>query len=167
MTPSHNLRLPLLALAAAALTLAACGKQDDRTVGQKLDSAVAKVEQKTDQAKAEVKQEMAEARTSTVAAAGSLADKVESATGKMAGKIESASENLAGKAQDAAITAKVNAELAKDDTLSAMKINVDTVNGEVLLKGTAPDTGSRERATRLAAAIKGVTKVDNRLEVRG
>ncbi|WP_395704308.1 BON domain-containing protein [Aquabacterium sp.] len=66
---------------------------------------------------------------------------------------------------DAAITASVNAELAKDPTLSAMRINVDTSHGEVSLRGTAPDNAAREHATQLAAAVKGVNHVDNQLVV--
>ena len=58
-------------------------------------------------------------------------------------------------------------ELAKDDKLSALKINVDTSNGRVMLSGKAPDAESRERATRLAANVKGVMQVDNRLEIGG
>lgn len=67
---------------------------------------------------------------------------------------------------DAAITASVNAELAKDSTLSALKIDVDTSNGRVALKGSAPDAAARERATTLASSVKGVVSVDNQLEVR-
>lgn len=66
---------------------------------------------------------------------------------------------------DAAITAGVNAELAKDSALSALRINVDTSHGEVSLRGSAPDKAARERATQLAAGVKGVTHVDNQLVV--
>jgi osmotically-inducible protein OsmY len=135
-----------LAAAAAALALTACSRQeDDRTAGQKLDSAIAKTEQRADQAKADAKEEMAKARES----AGAATDKV--AVG----------------VEDASITASVNAELAKDPKLSALRINVDTDHGRVMLRGAAPDGESRERATQLAQAVKGVVSVDNRLEVRG
>lgn len=67
---------------------------------------------------------------------------------------------------DAAITAGVNAELAKDSALSTLKINVDTSNGHVALKGTAPDAAARDRATTLASAVKGVVSVDNQLMIR-
>lgn len=67
---------------------------------------------------------------------------------------------------DATITASVNAELAKDPTLSALSINVDTTNGNVLLRGTAPDSAARQRATDLAAAVAGVNGVDNQLAVK-
>lgn len=79
---------------------------------------------------------------------------------------QAAAEQAASTVEDAAITASVNAELAKDAELSALKINVDTREGRVVLQGSAPNAEARERATRLATAIKGVHSVDNRLEVR-
>ena len=60
----------------------------------------------------------------------------------------------------------MNAELAKDQTLSALRINVDTTSGHVVLRGTAPSTTARDHATTLAASVKGVNSVDNKLEVR-
>ena len=66
---------------------------------------------------------------------------------------------------DAGITVAVNAALAGDPKLSALKIDVDTSNGRVELKGSAPDDSSRRRATDLARAVKGVVAVDNRLVV--
>ncbi|MDO8889553.1 MAG: BON domain-containing protein [Hydrogenophaga sp.] len=68
-------------------------------------------------------------------------------------------------ANDMAITTKVNAALAADDQLSALKIDVDTEAGNVALTGTAPDEASRARATTLTAAVDGVVTVDNRLTV--
>jgi osmotically-inducible protein OsmY len=68
---------------------------------------------------------------------------------------------------DAAITASVNAELARDNELSALRIDVDTQSGRVALKGTAPSAAAKERAESLARAVDGVTAVDNQLEVRG
>jgi hyperosmotically inducible periplasmic protein len=137
------------ALAAASLlALAACNKApdtaDNRTVGQKVDSAIAKVEQKTDQAAAEVKKDVDSARATVGQAVDATADKV----------------------KDAAITTSVNAELARDATLSALKIDVDTSAGRVSLRGTAPDAPSRERATQLAQRVEGVVSVDNQLQVR-
>lgn len=67
---------------------------------------------------------------------------------------------------DATITASVNAELAKDSELSALRINVDTNHGNVSLRGSAPDAASRDRATQLASAVSGVSNVDNQLVVR-
>ena len=141
----HIFKAPLLAVAVATLALAGCSREDNRSAGQQIDSTVAKAERRTDDA---------------TAAVGKAADTV-------AGKIDSAATTVRNKVADASITASVNAELAKDPALSALRINVDTSDGRVLLKGTAPDQTARDRATRLAAGVKGVSKVDNQLEVRG
>jgi hyperosmotically inducible periplasmic protein len=138
-------RAAMAAVIATTLGLAACDRaQDDRSVGQKIDSAVAKVEKKSDQAVAEAKKEMADVRASasqTVDAAG-------------------------GKVKDAAITTSINAELTKDAALSALKINVDTSQGRVALRGTAPSAAARDRATLLAKRVEGVVSVENQLQVR-
>lgn len=77
-----------------------------------------------------------------------------------------AAAKMGDKIDDAVITTSVKAELAKDSKLSALKINVDTANGRVALKGTAPSTAAREQATMLAQNVKGVTSVDNQLTVQ-
>ena len=46
-----------------------------------------------------------------------------------------------------------------------LKIDVDTDKGRVVLKGKAPDAAARDRATTLASGVKGVTHVDNRLQI--
>jgi hyperosmotically inducible periplasmic protein len=78
-----------------------------------------------------------------------------------------AANTVATAATDATITTKINAALAADDRLKAIKIDVDTRNGKVVLTGTAPDADSRERATTLAKAVEGVVDVENRLSVDG
>jgi osmotically-inducible protein OsmY len=125
-----------LAIVAAVLLLGACSKNDDRTAGQKVDAAIASTEQRA-----------AEAKADTKAA-------IDSTTAKVAVSME-----------DAAITTSVNAELAKDPDLSALRINVDSDRGQVVLRGKAPSASARERATKLAEAVKGVVRVDNQLVV--
>ena len=66
---------------------------------------------------------------------------------------------------DATITAAVNADLAKDPDLSAIRINVDTKDGRVSLYGSAPSDDAKQRAERLALGEKGVVAVDNKLTV--
>lgn len=167
MNHRTSLKLPLLAVALAALTLTACNRADDRTAGQKLDSAIAKAEQQTDAAKADLQKEADAAKVRAQDAADQAGKTVDQAVNKVANKVESAAGTVAATVADAAITASVNAELAKDTTLSAMRINVDTVNGRVLLRGTAPSVRDRDRASQLAAGVKGVNGVDNKLDVRG
>jgi osmotically-inducible protein OsmY len=77
-----------------------------------------------------------------------------------------AAANVGTAASDAMITTKINAALVADDQLKALKIDVDTKNGKVVLTGVAPDASSRDRATTMAKAVDGVVDVDNRLTVQ-
>ena len=167
MTPTRPLKTTLLALAVASLSLSACDSNDNRSAGQKLDTAIAKTAQKTDEIKADVKVDAEAARARTEAAATQAGKAVDKAVDKVASQVEQAAGVVSSKVADASITASVNAELAKDSSLSALRINVDTVDGRVVLRGSAPSSLARDRATRLAAAIKGVSAVDNQLDVRG
>jgi osmotically-inducible protein OsmY len=135
----------LAAAVAAAFSLGACSKHTDdgRTVGQKVDAAMDRAETAADNAKREAGEATRDIRSESRAATTDASDKV----------------------ADAAITASVNADLAKDPDLSAIKINVDTANGHVTLRGTAPSSDAKQRATRLAGNVKGVTSVDNELSV--
>ena len=159
--------VPTMVAMAAVISIAACGKQgDERTVGQKIDSAVAKVEQKTDSvmAKAEQKTDVAVAKVEqkteqAVAAVKSSVASAENSGAKMADAAKT-------KIKDATITTSINGELARDSFASALKINVDTNDGRVALKGTVPDAAARERAAMLAQRVDGVVGVDNQLVVR-
>lgn len=138
------------------VALGACGKKDDgQTVGQKLDSAVAKTEQAANDAKAKTEASMAKAGN----AIKDEAQKVEAA-----GKSSAAS--VSATVDDIAITAAVSSEFAKDAELSAIKINVDTKNGAVTLNGPAPTAAAKDKATTIAKAVKGVASVDNKLVVK-
>ena len=144
MIQHRSSTLMMFTAVAAAFALTACNRTDDgKTAGQKVDSTVAKVEKKAEEMGADARAAGEKAKDST---AGAM-------------------DTVASKAKDAAITTSVNAELAKDAKLSALKINVDTVEGRVALRGTAPDADSRERATKLAKAVDGVKSVDNQLTV--
>lgn len=152
---THNIAVvPSLIALVAVLSLGACSKQiDDRSTGQKVDATIAKVEQKTDAAVAKVEQKTDQAMAADKSGVDS------SGAGTV---VDTAKTKLS----DAAITTSINAELARDPALSALKIDVDTSAGRVALHGTAPDVSSRDRATVLAKRVDGVVGVDNLLEVR-
>jgi hyperosmotically inducible periplasmic protein len=84
-------------------------------------------------------------------------------------KVKIAANGIAQDAKDevsdAVITTSVKAELAKDSSLSALKVSVDTDSGRVALHGTAPSAEARDRAATLAQGVKGVVDVDNGLTV--
>lgn len=141
---------PLTALTAvaallAATTLGACNRADDsRTAGERVDSATASAERKMDDARQEANQ----------------------AAGEIKSEAKQAANDIKGSVSDATITASVNAKLAADKELSALRINVDTSEGRVALRGTAPNMAARDRATQIAAAVEGVRSVDNQLQIR-
>jgi hypothetical protein len=131
---------------AAVLALAACeNRQTNQSAGQKVDAAINTMEKKADAVGAEVKQGVEAAKDATAKAVDSAADT----------------------ARDAAITTQIHADLARDPELSTLKIDVDTTQGKVVLKGTAPTDAARERAAAKALAVAGVVAVDNQLRVGG
>jgi osmotically-inducible protein OsmY len=143
--------LTLVLAIIAAVALSACDRQHgDQTAGQKLDGAIASAEQKSARARDDTERAVEHGKAAVAGAAQDIR--------QMAG-------DAADKVSDAAITASVNAELARDPKLSALRINVNTVGGNVVLKGNAPDRDARDRATALARNVKGVTQVDNQLVV--
>ena len=78
------------------------------------------------------------------------------------------SQRTAGEVvDDATITAQIKAKLAADPDLSALKINVDTNQGAVRLKGEVKTLALRRKADELVQGIKGVKSVDNQLIVTG
>ena len=129
----------LLVAVAAALGLAACGDRNTTAAANKpADSAVAQMPQRADPALPP---------TDAVKDAVKSTAQTPSAT------------------SDSAITAAVKAELAKDAQLSTAAIDVDTANGKVALKGSAPNAALRDRAAQVASAVIGVVAVDNQLTV--
>lgn len=191
MNASHTKNTPLLrtaTLAAAialALGLAACDKNDNRTAGQKLDSAIAKTEATAQDAKAKTEaaahdakvdmQDAAqEARAKTEAAAHDARVKTEEMTQEAREKMQETSQqakadtrevtaNAKAAVEDAGITARVNAGLAKDSELSAIRIDVDTKDHVVTLSGPVKNAAAKERATQIARGVDGVTGVANNL----
>ena len=156
-TPHSRFGTVLVSCALASLPfLAACDSADSsKTVGQKLDSAVAK----TEQAATDVKDATKASVESASAALREGADQAKAAATK-------ASASVSINSDDAVITASVAAGLIKDPDLSAIKIDIDTKQGVVSLYGPAPSEAARMRATDIAKAVKGVSAVDNKLTVK-
>lgn len=146
--PSGAVRRPLAAAVcsvAVLLALAACNKADDgKTVGQSIDSGIAKTEQAAKDAGNAMKDATKDAQASGSQASTTMGEKID----------------------DAVITTSVNASFAKDTDLSAIQINVDTKDGVVTLNGPAPTAAAKDKATELAKQVKGVSSVNNQLVVK-
>ncbi|OGQ01087.1 MAG: transporter [Deltaproteobacteria bacterium RBG_19FT_COMBO_60_16] len=67
---------------------------------------------------------------------------------------------------DSVITTKVKAAIAKDPSLSALQINVETFKGAVQLSGFVDSAQSKSKAGEVAAGVKGVKSVKNDLVVK-
>lgn len=159
--PTHRIA-GLLAVTALAFGLSACDKMKEPTVGQKIDAAV----EQTEKAAAEAKAKAQQALESAGAKVEQGAVKAEAAAEGAGDAARQAGNAVLEKMDDAAITAQVSAGLAKDPTLSALKIDVDTRDGVVTLNGPAPTQEAKDRATAIAQGVKGVSSVMNQLSVK-
>jgi hyperosmotically inducible protein len=77
----------------------------------------------------------------------------------------STKESVKEHVSDAWITTKIKGEFAKDKTVSAMRIHVDTDNGVVKLTGKVKNRDEMDKAIALAQNTKGVVSVKNELQV--
>lgn len=66
---------------------------------------------------------------------------------------------------DASLQEKVDRAFADDPEVSAANVDATVVNGRVRLAGTVGSEAVRQRAERLAYAVKGVLGVDNKIVV--
>jgi hypothetical protein len=116
---------------------------DERSVGTRIDSAVA----------------------TTKSGVQGQVDDLQVAASSAAQDTAKAANDVAATMADVGITAAVKTSLAADPALSALKIGVKTDRGVVRLDGPAPSEKARDRAQVLALAPSGVKQVDNKLVV--
>jgi len=62
---------------------------------------------------------------------------------------------------DSVITTQIKAKFAKDETVSALAINVETLQGVVQLSGFAKSANEKQMAEDIAKTVKGVKDVKN------
>lgn len=68
---------------------------------------------------------------------------------------------------DATVTAKVKAKLIADPEVTALHIDVDTVDGVVTLNGKVASADQKAEAEKLASHTEGVKKINNLIQVAG
>ena len=81
-------------------------------------------------------------------------------TATASGEVREAAEEAGDEVSDAWITGKVKSQLLADDVTPGLKIDVDTEDRIVSLKGTVPSLTARNEAIRIASHTKGVRTVD-------
>lgn len=82
------------------------------------------------------------------------------------GSKEKSSGSVGQYVDDATITARVKSKFATDETVSAMRISVDTVKGIVELSGNVASEAELEKAIVLARAVPDVRGVRNNMTIK-
>ncbi len=65
---------------------------------------------------------------------------------------------------DAAIQVRVKTRLLRDPAIKGRRLDVDVSRGVVTLSGRVADDIVRQRAMQLAAGVKGVARVEDRMQ---
>ncbi len=103
---------------------------------------------------------------SAVGLAGMLsAPSASAASAQVKEKTEQAVTKTAEAISDSAITAEVKTKLLAAKDVPGSKIEVDTTNGTVTLKGAVPTRAARAKAVRITRKSKGVKHVVNQLTI--
>jgi len=68
---------------------------------------------------------------------------------------------------DAALTTKIKAKIALDDTVKSADVHVHTKNGVVTLSGTVSSAAVQERIVQLARETAGVKSLVNEIKIAG
>jgi osmotically-inducible protein OsmY len=157
------------AVIAMMLIAPGCDKYTDsgQTVGQKLDKAIDQSNAKIADAGDKVGKKVEQAGATVAGVGESIADKTGAVLDKAGNAVFTKVDQVGVIVDDSAITASIKADLLKDPGLSALGIEVNTVKGEVTLKGTVSTEIRKTRAEGIASHIVGVTKVVNQLRVSG
>lgn len=101
-----------------------------------------------------------------VATAGRVgAERAREAGQEISQKTAAAAKTAQEALSDGALTAKIKAKMALDDSVKALNLNVDTVDGVVTVTGNVRSRAERERALALARETDGVRNVVDRLTI--
>jgi hyperosmotically inducible periplasmic protein len=83
------------------------------------------------------------------------------------GKAQSQPKSTVGQyVDDSTITAKVKAAHAEDKVVSALRVNVETKQGVVVLTGETKSDAEKQRAEAIAMRVLGVKGVSNMIDVK-
>ena len=97
--------------------------------------------------------------------AGKTADKTKDIAGAIADKSEDVVSATGEKITDSWITTKVNAKFVDENLLKDSKIDVDSKDHVVTLKGTVKSDAGKARAVTIARGTEGVVRVIDQLVV--
>ena len=174
------LRTSWVAVAAAAMLTVACGQTDTGiTTAVKGKLAVdndvkayqidVDTKNKVVTLSGNVETAMAKSRAVEIArttdGVASVVDNMQ-VTGAVAAQPESYPAAERAVFSDAALTASIKTKFAADPLVSALRIDVDTMNQVVTLNGEVKSEAERDQAIKLAREVDGVKSVTDRLTLK-
>ncbi len=80
--------------------------------------------------------------------------------------VQSGQSSVGQYVDDTTITTRVKARFAEDPGVSAMRIQVETLNGTVQLSGFAASQAEKDKAAQVARSVSDVKGVRNNIVVR-
>jgi osmotically-inducible protein OsmY len=101
----------------------------------------------------------------SVGTTGVNAEKAREVGAQVAEKTAVAANQARQALNEGAITAKIKAKMALDDTVKALDIDVDTVGTTVTVSGVVKSESQRQRALALARETEGVKQVVDQLRL--
>lgn len=158
-------RLAIVASAAALTLLTACSRQDDTVASNSRADGGMTTSEPAPATTVPSTTAPSTTTPSTTAPADTPANTVESTAERAGNAAERGVETAVTATGDASLTAKVKTALITAPDLSAMKIDVDTSNGVVTLKGQVKNTDEKVKAEQVASNVTGVTQVVNNLQI--
>ena len=100
-------------------------------------------------------------------AAGAV-DKMDKASDKMdkaTDKVKETTGEVKGAVSDSWLTSKTKIALFADDRVKGRDVRIETVNGEVYLRGKVDSEEAKTAASEIAKSVEGVKNVKNDLQV--
>ncbi len=146
---------------AGVLALAAAGCSQESA-----DKAAEQAKDASQKAADETKNVGEKIADKTADVAGKVAGETKDIAGKVATKTKEVSEATADVVTDGWITTKITAKFADETILEGSRIDVDTKDHVVTLKGRVKSGSAKSKAESIAKGTKGVTKVVNQIVVK-
>src|SRR5439155_12596361 len=99
------------------------------------------------------------------AGAADKAGKTEGTMDKKENKTKETTQEAKGAVSDSWLTSKTKIALFSDDRVKGKDVRIETVNGEVFLRGKVDSDEAKTAASDIAKGVEGVKKVHNDLQV--
>ena len=159
--------IPTVLLCVLGTGSACAPRGEDQTTktADAVDKAVDETKEAAEEVADETKNVVEEVGDKSKEVAGKTADKTKEIAGGIADKSKEVVSATGEKITDGWITTKVSAKFVDETLLKDSKINVDSKDHVVTLKGTVRSDAAKVRAVAIARGTEGVVRVIDQLVV--